>query len=215
MKKLIFSILLLISVTICCGMTHKKITAIGAENSATMDTSFVPTDSKQLYFPLKDCLDSFKNTWYSKHLFALREPIIFMDKSKNEIYRFTWLRTFNNPVAIRIEKRDNQYLLFWKLSDGAGGYKPGRLSINKHKTIDKQIWDTFLNKLNEIGFWSLATNDDENLGFDGSQWILESKTPNQYHVVDRWTPNEKSKYYQTCNFLIDLTDLKIQGDDKY
>ncbi|HYV91221.1 MAG TPA: hypothetical protein VE978_05535 [Chitinophagales bacterium] len=192
-------------------------------SNQTAATSFVPTDSTQFYFPLEVFRDTsiyvghdtFADTWYSQHLFAMREPVIFMDKSQNEIYRFTWLRTFHNPVAIRIEKQGDTYLLYWKLCNGAGGYAPGKLTIDKQRMIDKQTWEKFKIKLDEIDFWNLATNEKEMSGTDGSQWILEGKTSKQYHVVDRWTPSDKSKYYQCCDFLIGLTDLKIKGDDKY
>lgn len=183
-----------------------------------IDTSSVPTDSNQFYFPLKIFRDtSFyvgQYTWYSQHLFAMREPVIFINKSQNEIYRFTWLRTFDNPVAIRIEKNGDTYLLYWKLCNGAGGYQPGQLTVNKQKTIDKITLDEFKNKLNQIDFWNLKTNENIS-GNDGSQWILEGKMSKKYHVVNRWTPSEKGKYYRCCDFLIELTDLKIKSDEKY
>ena len=187
-----------------------------------IDTAFIPKDSNQYYFPL----DVFKDTssfvgyerfvvsWYSKHLFAMKEPIFYADKSKNEIYRFTWLRTFNNPIAIRVEKHGDLYLLFWKLCDGAGGYEPGKLVINKQKKIDKSTWNKLKNKINHINFWDLNTHEKSS-GSDGSRWILEGKFQNQYNVVDRWTPNKKDKYYNCCDFILGLTDLKINSDEKY
>jgi len=173
------------------------------------------------YFPSKllggndQWLDSFSNKWYSEQLFAMREPIIFSDKSNKEIYRFTWLRTFDNPIAIRIEKQDSTYLLFWKVCNGAGGYEPGQLTTDKQKIIDKQTWDKFKNKLSDINFWNLPTKEKDIMGTDGSQWILEGKKGNKYHAVDRWSPSEKSKYFQCCDFLIGLTDLNIKDADKY
>lgn len=176
----------------------------------------------QFYFPLEVFKDSsafvghdtFVVTWYSKHLSAMNEPIIYSDKSEREIYRFIWLRTFHNPIAIRIEKTDNSYFLYWKLCDGAGGYEPGNLVVNEQQKIDKLIWDTFIAKLNQIDFWNLPTSI-KSFGLDGSEWILEGKTSNNYHVVDRWMPNENSKFYSCCDFLIGLTDLIIKKKDKY
>jgi hypothetical protein len=185
-------------------------------------TPFIPTDSSQFYFPLEVFTDTSRyigpdtllNTWYSQHLFAMREPIIFIDKSQNVIYRFTWLRTFHNPIAIRIEKHRDSYILYWKLCDGAGGYEPGKLKIDEQKTIDKQTWDIFMSKIDNCDFWNLETNERELLGRDGSQWILEGKDEKRYHVVDRWTP-EGGTYYQCCDFLIQLTNIKINDRDKY
>ncbi len=145
----------------------------------------------------------------------MNEPKLFLDTTKNEIYRFTWLRTFHNPVAIRIEKIGDTYTLYWKLCDGAGGYAPGQLTINKQKTIDKSTWDEFVNRVNQIDFWNIKSSETEILGTDGSRWILEGKSSTNYHVVDRWTPSEKGQYYQCCNYLIGLTNLKIKSSDKY
>jgi hypothetical protein len=179
-------------------------------------------DSIPYYFPLelfRDTAiyvgqDSFVVKWYSKHLYALNEPVLFSDKSSNETYRFTWLRTFDNPIAIRIEKNKDSYTLFWRQSDGAGGYEPGKIIVDRQQTIDKKTWDSFLDKLTEINFWQLPTNEMD-FGHDGARWILEAKTPQKYHVVNRWTPKKDEKYYQACDFLIKLTDLKIKAGDKY
>ncbi len=61
----------------------------------------------------------------------------------------------------------------------------------------------------------MPTNETEVLGTDGSRWILEGKKGQRYQVLDRWSPSEKSKYYQVCYFLIGLTDLVIKEDEKY
>lgn len=217
----LISLLLLTILTSCQGQGNATSTN-ASKYSLPIDTAFIPTDSTQFYFPLEIFRDTsiyvgqdtFVNTWYSKHLFAMKEPVIYTDKSQTETYRFTWLRTFHNPIAIRIEKNKDTYMLYWKLSDGAGGYQPGKLTINKQKKIDKSTWDEFQNHLNQIDFWKMNPNE-KTFGNDGSQWILEGKTTTQYNVVDRWTPSEKSKYYECCDFLIGLTDLKIKRKDKY
>lgn len=117
------------------------------------------------------------------------------------MFRFTWLRSFHKPVAIRIEKQGNKYLLTWKVGNGSGGYAPGKLITSKEKNITRSEWDTFQDKLNAIHFWSIKTVD-KNIGNDGSEWILEGKTPKQYHVTDRWTPGPNTPYYICCDYLI-------------
>jgi hypothetical protein len=219
MTLLTFCMLSLIS---CYSQTNENLTIIKSGNFVITDTSIIPSDSKQFYFPLKVFndnkrhvgRDTFVNSWYSKHLFAMKEPIIYLDKSQNEIYRFTWVRTFDNPIIVRIEKHGNTYILFWKLCNGEGGFEPGELTLNEQKTIDKTTWDEFKNRINQINFWDLETNL-ESIAIDGSQWILEGKTSNKYHVVDRHSPYSKSKFYECCDFLIRLTDLKINNEEKY
>jgi len=164
-----------------CQGHNEKYSGIIINNQIT-DTVLVPKDSNQLYFPLKisrdisstSRLDSFTDTWYSKQLFAMREPVIYLNKSDKELYRFTWLRTFDNPIAIRIENKDDSYFLYWKQCNGAGGYEPGKLIVNKQRKIDKKIWNKFKKYINKIDFWDLKTDVNES-GCDGSQWILEGK----------------------------------------
>ena len=159
--------------------------------------------------------DTFLNSWYSQHLFAMKEPVIFNDTSHREIYRFTWLRTFHNPVAIRIEKDEENYFLVWKVCDGAGGYDPGALKVNQQMRISEHDWIEFQSNLSKSKFWQEETNDSDNMGLDGSHWILEGKKDDEYHVVDRWTPKADSKYYQTCNYLIQLTNYRVRSREKY
>ena len=196
-----------------------KSTTINYESS---NNKFIPTDSNQFYFPIEAFndnsmfvgQDTFIVNWYSKQLYAMREPLIFGDRSQGEIYRFTWLRTFHNPVAIRIENQGDNYMIYWKLCNGAGGYEPGKLIIDKQKSLDKQTWEKFIDLLHDIKFWNMDTQI-KTLGLDGSQWILEGKDLNHYHVVDRWSPDVSSKFFKCCDFLIGQTDIHITGGDKY
>ncbi len=206
----------------CSNQTDKNSVEFFLDNTIQVDSLNVPINKTQAYYPIKLFTDTtiyvgFDTSsveWYSKHLFAMGEPLIFNKKQNKSIYRFLWLRTFHNPIAIRIEKQLDIYKLTWKLCDGAGGYDPGKLIINKTKTIDKKSWDKFNNLLSKADFWNLNTIEVEIPGNDGSQWILEGTDKHNYHIVDRWSP-KGGNFYECCNFLINLTDLKIYINDKY
>ena len=220
MRQIIPFIILTICLTNCKCRTKN-------EGLATSKNQYEPTnlnlnDSNKFYFPIsvfadsavKNEADTFLVQWYSKMLIALREPIIFNDSSINEIYRFTWLRTFHNPIAVRIEKNGNNINLYWKLCNGAGGYEPGKLVLDKQKSIDIQIWNEFISRLSSINFWTLRTKE-LSFGVDGSKWILEGKSSNRYHVVDRWSPNANNSFYNCCDFLLGQTDLQLSSEQKY
>ena len=173
---------------------------------------YFPADNARYY---KGYNYKFIITWYSEMLWAMKEPVIYTDRSKNEIYRFTWLRTYNHPIAIRIENRGGLYFLFWKMCNGNGGFEPGKLIIDKQKSVDKRVWKQFSSFLDRINFWSMDTHVKDS-GDDGAQWILEGKVGNRYHVVDRFTPSlSKDDFYKCCDFLIGLTDLKFKPGEKY
>jgi len=169
----------------------------------------------KIYFPPNTLNNSFIEEWYSRQLSAMKEPILINDTSTDEVYRFTWLRTFDNPITIRIERNNDSYSISWKQCDGDGGYHPGELIVDNKLKLEKQSWELFLIKLNKIDFWNLPTIKNNELGLDGSQWILEGRSGNIYHVVDRWTPRKESQYYQCCDLLISLTELEIDNERKY
>jgi hypothetical protein len=184
------------------------------------DSCNIPLDSNAFYFPIvsfsenkNNWLDTFTDTWYSKMLFALQEPLLY-NKTDNKIsFRFTWLRTFHNPIAIRIENNNHHYKLYWKKSSGAGGYKPGKLTLNKSKEISEKEWNKFIELVNKANFWDLPT-DNNSGGLDGSEWILEGTSNEYYHFAFFWSPRG-GNFYDCCNYLISLTDLSFENDPKY
>lgn len=172
--------------------------------------SFVSSsDFDNMYSGVESAI--FSINWYSKHLKALREPVL-SDTLPTKVFRFTWLRTFDNPIVIGIENYNNTVTLYWKVSDGAGGYEPGKLIEEKRKNLSKKEWKLIVDKVNAINFWSLPSTENEILGTDGSQWILEGKELGKYHFVDRWSGGE---IYKICLELLNLTDLKIKEKDIY
>ena len=84
-------------------------------------------------------LNNFIVQWYSEQLSALQEPSLWeLSRSSKspEIYRFLWLRTFDHPLAVRVEVADDGTgMLTVKMSGGAGGYKPGKLIENRTRPI--------------------------------------------------------------------------------
>src|SRR5215831_12533746 len=53
------------------------------------------------HFP-PTAFDRFTRCWYSDQLEAMHEPPLW-PPSSHETYRFTWLRTFDSPIAARID----------------------------------------------------------------------------------------------------------------
>lgn len=153
----------------------------------------------------------FHINWYSTHLNALGEPVL-SDSLPAKVFRFTWLRTFHNPIVIRLENNNDSIILYWKVCDGAGGYEPGKIIENKSKVLTIKEWTDFVSSINSINFWNLPTTQSGILGTDGAQWILEGKELGKYHVVDRWSGG---KIESVCMKLLELTDLKIKQDDIY
>jgi hypothetical protein len=189
------------------------------------DSDNIPLNSSTLYFPLKLFNDSttikekysFIDSWYSEMLFSLHEPLLYNRIESKEIYRFTWLRSFHHPVAIRIEKTSNGIKLFVKQSSGAGGYQPGKIIVDTVKYLTIQQWTTFTTFIEKINFWKLPIQDNDVSGSDGAEWILEGTNKESYHFVTRWSPDEKrfKEFKDCCEYLLTLSGLQIKKRDQY
>lgn len=132
--------------------------------------------------------DLFVRRWYSQHLAAMEEPSLSCGPSSDdETYRFVWLRTFHNPVAVRAFRRGQHFGLEAVILNGAGGYEPGFVSNRVSKELTPAQWRRLLSALDEAQFWQATTTVDDIVGNDGAQWIIEARREGQYHFVDRWS----------------------------
>jgi len=163
------------------------------------------------YFPKEIGIDAFVNDWYSKQLTALEEPIIYINENVTDktIYRFTCLRTFHQPFSIRIEieEKNQSAKLYFKMADGTGGYEPGQLIINEEINLNAKAIENINQIMKKNNYWKMSFKDN-NLGFDGSEWIIEMFKDNKYHAITRWTP-EKGAVYDLGKLLINLSEQKI------
>jgi hypothetical protein len=159
-------------------------------------------------------LSEFVINWYSNQLHALKEPVIFNNGTSKEIYRFTWLRTFHEPISIRLEKENDIINLYIKGCSGAGGYSPGVLKINKIKQIQKNDFETFIGLLDTISFWEMPSNE-KNYGCDGAVWLLEGYKDSNYQIVNRWSPNKNDSFREACFYLLNLSEIDIKKSEIY
>ncbi len=161
-------------------------------------------------------IESGKRTaeWLEIQLTDLKEDCLFNKELKEDktIYRFTWLRSFHNPIAIRIENVNNETMLYWKVGKGAGGYEPKGLKKSGKKKLNTNTWKTFLDLVEKSNFDNLA-NEKYIFMNDGATWTLEKKTSNKFKAHNtNWTSKE---IRDICLFLLNLTNIKIKDDDKY
>lgn len=181
--------------------------------SIQASTAYLPSKS---YFPPSafraspQDVNHFIVDWYSKHLKAMDEPVLLKYAGyEEESYRFLWLRSFHHPVAVRLNRFGEGRMLVVKELDGAGGYKPGYVTVEKTRLLSEGEWAMFMHLLNRACYWQLATEDVSSIdGVDGAQWILEGVKEGRYHVVDRWSPREGT-YRDACLYLLKISGLGI------
>jgi hypothetical protein len=164
MKKLAAT-LLLAAITVACA----KPEGIRYFPAGTLETDSI--------------LDAFRSRWYSRHLAAMREPILYASDSKPSL-RFTWLRTFDHPIAIRVVfDRSSCQLIATELT-GEGGYESGNLHRRVDRALEQDACARLATLLSSSELWQPPPRT---LGLDGSEWIIESSV-GEYRVVRDWSP---------------------------
>jgi len=181
------------------------------------------TTLANLYFPLQGNLqdpainskavDTFSNLWYSNTLSAFEEPKLFNYKGDDEFYRFTWLRSFHNPIVIRFQKQAGKYVLATKEMTDYEGYIPNKFINNTVQYLPASKWDNLEFKLGRYYFWSIPTLDPKPAPMDGAQWILEANIKGKYRFATRHSPDPI--YKDCCKYLLSLSKLKIPDDAIY
>jgi len=140
----------------------------------------------------------------------MKEPVLYDKVEGTETYRFTCLRTFHAPFAIRVSKQGQAPAnLMVKISDGAGGYSSENLVSTSAKQISDEEWAQITEALNKNDFWNMPTQKISS-GSDGSEWIVEGVKNGKYHVVDRWTPQKGTDYRLIGEKLIEVSGTKFR-----
>jgi hypothetical protein len=179
------------------------------------------TLAAQQYFPPgvldpKPDSEAFTIGWYSKTLQALKEPSLWE-------YRFLWLRSFDEPIAVRLIVTDRGGRLVSKMTSGKGGYGPGHLILHRESLLSQQV-PVFLDAIQELHFWDLPTRKPEVIradgsietGVDGARWIIEGVKHGRYHVVDRWSPDSPDPAHKLgVELLIDIAHFRLLDQKVY
>jgi hypothetical protein len=191
-------------------------------------TNIFPPDEDPRYFPRGVFAEEavvkvdgdFTARWYAQQLRALKEPSLSDDAAigAESVYRFTWLRTADHPIAIRITVHGNGTgTLTAKISSGAGGYEPGRLIANTTRGVSVREVRHMLDLIESMGFWQMPSEPapGDTVGLDGAQWIREASGRSAYHVIDRWSPQDGLLRELGLYLALKLGKLPVSGKTIY
>jgi hypothetical protein len=206
MKYIIYLLILLLPLTACKKMKQSVKKEIKNKQTAILqlDSTGVPVEPNTNYFPLE--LDSTKVPFMSNMLFAMYEPILYECGAKKEAFRFLWLRTTKNPVAIRLEKVNDSINLYIKITTGTGGVGPGRLRVSDMKTLTAKEWNEFNELIKQCDFWNMPAIDDSKM-ISGELWTLEGYKSDDYNLTEKWNPELDEPFRKACEYLLDIAGV--------
>jgi len=215
---------------------YPKDTTISTEDGS-------PKDSLAFYYPNKfigdttlnqDTLDDFYQNWFSSSMYAFKEPILYNYYLGHDIYRFLWLRSFDRPIVIVLNRDKNNVWLNAKILDRKPrfmdqivlkelpikgkelkvelvtdsvikGDRKAEIVFRIRLNLTMKEWNKVDILIKAADFWTIPSTK-EAIGLDGSQRIIEAHTKEDYRFVQRWVP--KDKFRQIGEYLIDLSGLK-------
>ena len=133
-------------------------------------------------------LDEHRAGWYGQHLRAAGEEPIF--GSPTPALRFTWLRTFDAPVVVRLDTTAEGAVLMTATElSGHGGYDPGNVARRIERRLSAEESAALARVLEDTDALQQRPRACD-LGLDGAQWIFESTGPGGYRFVDRQSPRD-------------------------
>jgi len=199
-----------VKIAIWCGLFFLlNFTLINAQNSVR-------------YFPPKtfdsdNKTNGFVDGWYSRQLSALQEPsmLSFKSGSDDQVYRFTWLRTFHHPIAVRVVlHKDGSGELTTKQTSGAGGYSAGSLVLNETRKLSADEIARFNNALQQSDFWRMRSLEKRQMT-DGADWIFEGVKEKDYKLAVRYCAKTGSYRAMCLMMVFELAKLKVDESEVY
>ncbi len=156
---------------------------------------------------------------YAKYLAALKEPSLWERSRQDpmaEVYRFLWLRSFANPITVRLIVTRDGGRLISKMTSGQGGFEPGHLVLNRESRLSKEATAWFLAEVKHARFWDVPARDGSPAVLDGAEWIIEGVKQGRYHIVDRSSPDSKDPAHVLgIALLINLARFRLLYQEVY
>ncbi len=146
------------------------------------------------------------------YLDAMSEPPL--QNIIGESYRFLYIPTFTEPVAVRASCNKNHCVVTAKKLNGQGGYGPGALAREISRDLTQQEWRHFQELVAESQFWSIS-KEIYQLGLgpmDASLWVLEGSRLDQHRVWIDWSMNQGDDpgLRRMCLKLLEISRLDLE-----
>jgi hypothetical protein len=194
-----------------CSCTPTKQPVTSASTSANAENYFFPRGT---FDPTRSDRDKFVCDWYSKHLRAMQEPSLSSgQRTADAVYRFLWLRTFDHPIAVRVEITGSVAVLHAVELDGAGGYDPGKPLRQMDRTLSAAEREKLITGLKKVWYWGTPRYMAVG-GLDGAEWILEGAENGQYQIMKEWSPR-MGAYHDLCLLFLEFTGFSIPPKEIY
>jgi len=155
---------------------------------------------------------------YADALEAMGEGPLWADFDR-ESYRFLWMRTFHEPLMVRVDRTPEGDFVTAKTLDGAGGYVPGCVNREVRRRLSTEETEGLLAHYRAVFATPLPAYPpgQTRLGADGARWVFEKAGESVRVIRDLWSPDEPqfSAYRELCLYMVRLPGFEIPEKDIY
>lgn len=156
---------------------------------------------------------------YTQFLKALHEPSLFELASRDrtaEAYRLLWLRDNDRPASIRLAiKPSGRGWFYRRIAGGTGSTQATGLREYGMSWSWKSRTASFLQTVDNAGFWSLPDSTPSSQGICRSRWILEGARHGNYRVIDRCSPADDDPIRIIGVRAMRLANVRVHGRQIY
>lgn len=184
--------------------------AHAAEEKTPLDPSKIFRDpASHAYFPKG------RESFYTSYLAAMKEPSLITQPKSADVFalRFTWLRSFHDPIAIRIWREGTEYRVRAVRLVKQQDYSLGPTASDTTRNLTKDELSEIQRLTGSKNLWKPLSEDEEILMSslnDGSAWIFERRSQQGYSMMDLRSPNyfTPEKFKEFGLDITKITDLK-------
>lgn len=182
----------------------------GAPTEQEDDTFKVfPDPEGKEYFPKESA------SYYTRYLSTMKEPSVksALEKGVVRVYRFTYLRSFHDPLVVRITDTGDKVTARAVRLKMDREYRPVKIIHDETWNLNDESAKTIKTLLEQKDFWTPLNATEKAVvsgGCDGSRWIFEIHDKDGYRMIDIWSPDSFGKITdeQFKNAGIDRTKLR-------
>jgi hypothetical protein len=196
----------------CSGVDHKVTVspanselAISANKTADRDRAAKEKQKSEEFLKFKAYWDTTVRRSFKE------ESLEKLPKTVIESYRFIWIPSFHNAIAVRAWRTENRHFLVAKRLDTKGS-EVGRVSFENTRSLTEAQWHRVINLLEQTSFWNLPTVDiEDEPSEDSNYYVFEGNKDNRFHEVHR--TNKIDEIRRLGAYMIELSELKTNYKD--
>jgi len=129
-------------------------------------------------------------------------------QENQEIIRFSWFRSFQSTIFVRLDKTSNDIVLSWKEISWNDSLKK-KVVRNGNKHILSPDYTSFSKWLDYSGFDRYGVYTYYPM-FDGNTWVMERLRGDKFKVFQSNEPPED--FVKACYLLVSYTDIDLIHD---